>query len=238
MGFAQENQDERVWEYFGRSPTGFFIEVGANHPTEGSQSYLLEQNGWRGILVEPLAAFSELLRQKRPGSTVLRAACGPPEAVGEATLHVPDDNLAGFATLEKNVDDPYIRYTKTEKVQVVTLQMILAEAGNPQVDFLSVDTEGTELAVLRGFPFGRQNPRLVMVEDKLQDLAKHNYLRREGYRLVKRTEMNDWYVPEGTRFTMTSLGERLCLWRKVFLGLPFRKVRRWRHLRRRQQASH
>jgi FkbM family methyltransferase len=234
MAYANENQDELVWEFFGRRPAGFFLEVGANHPTEGSQTWLLEQKGWRGILVEPQAALAGLLRAGRAGSQVVQAACGPPEKVGEATLYVPEETLVGFATLERNVDDPHVRYTRTERVEVLTLETILQRAGNPQVDFLSIDTEGTEVGVLQGLDLAKRKPALILIEDKLQDLSKHAYLRRHGYVLVKRTELNDWYVPQGTRFTMTSMGEKLALWRKVFLGLPSRKLRRWRHARRAQ----
>ena len=232
MAYACEKQDELVWEFFGRRRAGFFLEVGANHPTQGSQTWLLEQNGWRGILVEPQAALAALLRERRAGSRVFQAACGPPENVGQATLYVPDDTLGGFATLERNVDDPYVRYARTERVEVLTLEAILQRAGDTQVDFLSVDTEGTEVGVLRGLDLAKRKPALILIEDKLQDLSKHTYLRRHGYVLVKRTELNDWYVPQGSRFTMTSVGEKLALWRKVFLGLPFRKLRRWRHSRR------
>ena len=42
-----------VWEYFGRKKEGMFVEVGANDAVAGSQTRLLEQNGWRGVLVEP-----------------------------------------------------------------------------------------------------------------------------------------------------------------------------------------
>ena len=61
MAYVCEKQDELVWEFFGRRRAGFFLEVGANHPTQGSQTWLLEQNGWRGILVEPQATLAALL---------------------------------------------------------------------------------------------------------------------------------------------------------------------------------
>lgn len=46
-------EKQLVWEFFGRKRDGFFVEVGANGPFAGSQTWLLEQNGWRGVLVEP-----------------------------------------------------------------------------------------------------------------------------------------------------------------------------------------
>jgi FkbM family methyltransferase len=223
------SQDELVWEFFSRRPEGFFVEVGANHPRQGSQTWLLEEAGWRGILVEPQAKLFEALCQARPRSKVFRAACSAPDKTGFAELHVPADGLNGFATLERNVDDAGIRYERTERVEVTTLDALLAQAGNPKVDFISLDTEGTELDVLRGFELRRHRPALILIEDKLQSLAKHRFLGSQGYKLVKRTELNNWYVPQEVEFRMTTLWERLRLWRKAFLGLPFRKFRHWRH---------
>jgi FkbM family methyltransferase len=230
------NQDELVWAYFGRRRDGFFIEVGANHPREGSQTWLLEQNGWRGMLVEPQERLFQQLCNQRPRARVIRAACSGPEKVGFADLHIPNESLNGFATLERNVDDFGICYTHTERVEVVTLDSLLAQTGQPKVDFVSIDTEGTELDVLRGFNLDTYRPTLILLEDKGQSLAKHQFLRARGYKLVKRTELNNWYVPREIQFGLTTVGERLKLWRKVFLGLPFRRFRRWRHSRHRSTA--
>lgn len=231
MSTRGKSQDELVWEYFGRRREGFFVEVGANDPQGGSQTWLLEQNGWSGLLVEPQEQFYRQLCEHRPRAKVFRAACSAPDKIGFADLHIPEEDLNGFATLERNVDDFGIRYARTESVELVTLNALLAQVGNPQVDFVSIDTEGTELDVLRGFDLARHRPALILLEDKCQSLAKHRFLRAHGYKLAKRTELNNWYVPRQTNFSMTTVGERLRLWRKVFLGLPFRKFRRWRHTR-------
>ena len=115
----------------------------------------------------------------------------------------------------------------------MTLDSLLQKAGFSKVDFISIDTEGTELDVLRGFSLTTYRPALILLEDKCQSLDKHRFLRAQGYKLVKRTELNNWYVPQEVAFGLTTFGERLKLWRKVFLGLPFRSLRRWRHARRR-----
>ena len=233
MGEGNPTQDELVWAYFGQRAEGVFVEVGANQPRDGSQTWLLEQNGWRGVLVEPQERLYRELFQQRPRSQVFRAACSAPEKAGVGELHIPDDSLNGFATLERNVDDFDIRYTRIERVEIVTLDSLLAKAGYSKVDFISIDTEGTELDVLRGFSLATYKPALILLEDKCQSLDKHRFLRGQGYKLVKRTELNNWYVPREVKFSLTGFGERLKLWRKVFLGLPFRSFRRWRHARRR-----
>lgn len=229
MSFAAF-QDNFVWQYFGCPHEGFFIEVGANDPIDGSLTWLLEQNGWRGILVEPQSRLYSLLKSRRPASVVVQAACTAPEKRGLVDLHIPSDDLNPFATLTPNVDDYSVRYERTEKTEAITLDEVIERASQGRkVDFVSIDTEGTELDVLRGFSLERHQPGLILLEDKGHSLDKHHHLVRHGYKLVKRTQLNNWYVPRHTIFHMTGFGERLRLWRKVFLGYPFRRFRHWRH---------
>ena len=54
MGKQKVSESELVWNFFGNSPKGTFVEVGANHPTERNQTWFLESRGWGGILIEPI----------------------------------------------------------------------------------------------------------------------------------------------------------------------------------------
>jgi FkbM family methyltransferase len=235
MDAAEEDAVEQalVAEYLGHAPSAF-VEVGANHPQGGSQTWHLAQRGWRGILVEPQGRLHELLQRERPDAFVVRAACTARDGTGTLVLHIPTDNNTGFATLEPNKDDPYVRYGATETVAARTLDSIVADwraatGSSAPIRFVSIDVEGHELGVLQGFSLGEHRPALLLVEDKLQDLSKHRYLGAHGYKLVRRTCMNNWYIPASDPGPRLSLGERLRLFRKVYLGLPFRALRRWRH---------
>lgn len=226
-------EKELAWEYFAHRRDGFFVEVGANDPRGGSQAWLLEQNGWHGILAEPQAAHAGRLRRERPGSRVFQAACGPPEQSGTtATLHIAQHD--GMSTLQKQADSHGIAFVATETVTLLTLDEILEREGNPRVDFVSIDVEGMELEVLRGFDLARHRPALVLIEDGVRNLDKHRAMTAQGYKLVKRTVLNNWYVPRGTRFTMATVGERLELFRKMYLATPFRQ---WRLALRRRRAD-
>jgi FkbM family methyltransferase len=229
-----KREKELVRDYLGRK-TGAFIDVGANHPREGSQTWHLAELGWRGIVIEPQSKFHALLKQERPESFVVRAACTSAERAGTITIHIPSED--GFATVEPNKDDFFVRYDATESVDAKTLDAIIAEWRAATHDatpirFVALDVEGHELEVLRGFSLAVHRPDLILIEDKLQDLSKHYYLTAAGYRLVRRTCLNQWYIPRDAAPPKTSLGERARLFRKVFLGLPFRALRRWRHRRR------
>jgi FkbM family methyltransferase len=216
-------EKQLVWEFFGRRPGGFFVEVGANDPRSGSQTWLLEQNGWRGILVEPQAALCEKLRRERKNSTVFQVACSGPEREGEAVLHIGAES--GVSTLEKQRDSHGTQFIGTERVRITTLDKVLNEAGAASIDFLSLDVEGHEIEVMRGFDFEKFRPELILIEDGVRTLDKHRFLKQRGYKLVKRTTLNNWYVPKSQPFRMTFWLERLELFRKMYLGLPFRKVR-------------
>ncbi len=82
-------EKQLVGEFFDRKRNGLFVEVGANDPHSGSQTWLLEQNGWCGILVEPQAALCEKLRRERKNSQVFQVACSGPEREGEARCTSP-----------------------------------------------------------------------------------------------------------------------------------------------------
>ena len=216
---SEAAEKELVWKFFGRKGEGVFVEVGANDPVAGSQSWLLEQNGWRGVLVEPQASCCEKLRAVRKNSQVFQVACSGPDLEGEAELLLAAEN--GSSALQKQRDTHGTHFVGVERVTVTTLDKVLREAGISRIDFLSMDVEGHEIEVMRGFSFEVFRPALILIED--------------GAKLVKRTTLNNWYVPRETRFRDASLIERLALIRKMFLGLPFRKIRLY--LRRRKAKS-
>ena len=219
-----------VRKYFGNAGSGFFVEVGANEPTsEFSQTWHLEKMGWRGILVEPNRALYDECARSRPRSKSYNVACSSPEKVGFAELKIPfmadGTTDTGKAALETGIDHAgYSRY-RTERVRVITLDSILEENGVSRIDFLSIDVEGTELDVLKGLDLQRYRPRLILLEDKLVYLNKHRWLKRRGYRLVKRTQLNNWYIPQGEPFELSSAKEELVMFKKLYLTLLPRKIK-------------
>ena len=106
-----------------------------------------------------------------------------------------------------------------------TLDDLLAEAGNPRLDYVSIDVEGAELQVLSGFNLERHRPPLVLIEDHLQHLSVHRHMVRHHYRLVKRTGCNSWYAPARAEFCLTNRGEKFRLWKEIWIDTPVRCVR-------------
>lgn len=217
------NEDELLAEFFA-GEIGVFVDVGANEPIIGSQSYHLEQNGWSGILVEPLSEFAERLREMR-SAVVYEAAAGSPEDCGKRRRLLV---AGGLSTLQPAINIA-IKAREERLVLVRTLDSMLKQSHIEHVDFVSIDVEGAEMDVLRGFSLDRYRPRLLLIEDDAHARDKHKYIVARGYKLVRRTNLNNWYVPAGTYFPVSFRG-RWQLFRKLYLGAP---LRRWKSRLRR-----
>ncbi len=212
-----------IARYFDGKTDGFFVEVGANDPVLFSQTHHLEQLGWSGLLIEPIPELCEQLTSQRPRSKVVAAACSSAERVGTATFHVARNTAQ--STFAPDTATTGIQYMRTIDVSVRTLDEILDTHGARAIDFVSVDVEGFQLDVLRGLDLQRHQPALLLIEDHLLDLRTHRWVTQRGYQLVKRTGLNNWYIPAGRPFAMADRAERFALWRKMYLRMPMRILR-------------
>jgi FkbM family methyltransferase len=208
-------------EFFEGARTGIFVDIGANDPEVWSQSFRLEQRGWTGVLVEPQPDLAAALRRRRKAK-VYAVACSSPDNAGKTmTLH-----LAGiYSSLSPELSIATVAVDSTVEVPVMTLDGVLADAGlTPPIDFLSIDVEGHEIDVLAGFDLARWHPRLILIEDLVLSLDLHRVLEGRGYRWVRRTGLNSWYVPADSPMVVDREG-RLQFIRKYYLGVPFRRLR-------------
>jgi FkbM family methyltransferase len=234
---SQQDEERAVREFFGDAASGFFVEVGANHPITGSQSWHLEQAGWTGVLVEPQPDLAAKLITTR-SAKVFAVACTSPGHTGQSMpLHV----AGALSSLDRNRMAPGARPQQVIAVPTRTLNEILEEAEAPvPIDLLSIDVEGHELEVLSGLDLDHWQPRLILLEDHVESLDKHWRLRSCGYRLIRRLGNNGWYIPTRVPFRV-GLRSRWDIVRKYYLGLPFRIARNaWRRVRRglKERAGH
>jgi FkbM family methyltransferase len=220
--FAQFGEDLLAWEYFGQKRDGFFVEVGANHPTELSQTWFLEQRGWRGMLVEALPECCRKLREVRKGSIICETAVGRPNQVGEATFQVAEADA--WSRLGETLDAG-AKQAASITVKVSTLESLCQQNNVPHIDLLSIDIEGMELDALQGFDLRKRLPTVLILEDHLDSIDLLRYMWSQGYRLGKRTGCNNWWLAPGARDLPQTLGEKLSLWNRILFRKTWSKLR-------------
>jgi FkbM family methyltransferase len=218
-----------VREFF-QSRRGYFVDVGANDPTDWSQTFHLEQLGWDGVLIEPQPELAQALREQRKVG-VQAVACSSPENSGRS---MPLKLAGAYSTLSQVPRVVAARIAGTIDVPIKTLDEVLTEVRAPSpIDFLSIDVEGHERDVLRGFDLARWRPRLILIEDHVLDRGLHSDLVSRGYAWIRRTGLNSWYVPAATVPRIGAYGNWQFV-RKYYLGVPIRRLREAvRRLRRR-----
>lgn len=198
---AQHGEDRWLERYFRGVHDGVFVEVGAHDGLTLSNTYRLEQLGWRGVLVEPDPERAAAARVNRPRSRVFECACLAPNAPAEVTFHkvVEFDAMSTATMSDFHLDR--IRNagysTSALTVRVRTLDALLEEAGFSRVDFVSIDVEEGEIEVLRGFDVCRWQPRVVMVESNGAERKPEirDYFNARGYTFMRSIAINDIYVP-------------------------------------------
>lgn len=174
---------------------GFFVEFGAcDGVTLSNSAYFESTRAWRGILAEPARRWHRALVRNRPAATI-DTRCVWASSGGELEFA---EARAGELSSVTTLADPTAA-VRRYKVTTVSLDDLLAEHAAPApVDYLSIDTEGSELTILAAFDLERWRPRVLTVE--------HNYtVQREPIRrlLVDRGYINvlpefslfdDWFV--------------------------------------------
>jgi FkbM family methyltransferase len=229
--FSDQKEERMLEEFFADTVKGFYVDVGGNLP-DNSISKKFANAGWDGVVVEPIPENVE--KFKAAGRmNVWQGAVTSPELAknGTAKFH-----LAGDDGVHSSLDDGAISPTSlsgmTIEVKLVTLDSILSVNEPASVNFLSIDTEGTEVDVLLGIDLDRFNVKLLLVEDWGRDFKIHRHMRSRGYKRVRRTGFNSWYVPEADNSIPVSLFGRLQFFRKYVLSMPGKNLRQWRHKRK------
>jgi FkbM family methyltransferase len=208
---AQIGQDLFVLIATSFKRDGFFVEFGATDGVNLSNTYLLERSfGWKGILAEPATDWHAALRQNRECAVDTRCVWATSgERLEFAQTAEPEySTVRNMAGLEDGHEALRAART-TYKVASVSLNDLLDEHSAPsRIDYLSIDTEGSEYEILQAFDFTSREICLITVEhnfDRVRRSRIYDLLIGHGFsRVLEDMSLwDDWYVL-GSAF----LGER------------------------------
>jgi FkbM family methyltransferase len=180
---------------------GYFVEFGACDGIFASNTYYLEKSqGWTGVLSEPIPHWYEDLKNNRTAKSYPFAV----SAHHQGSVEFIEANEPGLSTIQGYEDTDRHRLLRVDgkryTVETRTLSDLLHLADSPrQIDYMSMDTEGSELDILATFPFDEYTFRFISIEHNDSDNRNHikDFMNLKGYReiLPEFSGGEWWFIP-------------------------------------------
>lgn len=193
-------QDLFVLSQLNFKKNGYFVEFGVIDGIVGSNTLLLEKEyGWDGIVVEPSREFEKVKKNRKciKDNRCIYNKSGQfisfteTDEKGLSTISAFKSSDYHYKSRKKN----YLEY----KVETITLNLLLEENASPSIiDYLSIDTEGSEFLILSAFNFDKYSFKIISVEHNYQNQRTKLYdlLTKNGYKRVFEgiSDIEDWYI--------------------------------------------
>lgn len=173
-----------------------YLDIGANHPTRLSNTFLLYRLGASGVLVEPDPNLSDELRSKRPRDVLVAAGIAFDERRNARLKRMTANVFNTFSPdrVETIVNDSrnWKEDQRQEQIDEIDVPLIpandiLTGHFSSGIDYISIDTEGVELEILRSIDFARFRPKMICIE---ASAGFDPILLPLGYQLTARTPDN------------------------------------------------
>jgi len=200
VSYAQNFEDVMLWRALRHVGPGLYVDVGAQHPVVDSVSQGFYRQGWRGIHIEPVRAFADLLRADRPDETVLQVALSDTEGTLELNV-IAETGLStavdGYA--ERHYAEHGFQHERVQ-VPVLTLTSALKSLAGKEVHWLKIDVEGFEEHVLKGWDSASLRPWVMVVEATVPGSTEPDYanwdpiLVAANYQFVYFDGLNRFYI--------------------------------------------
>lgn len=192
--------DELIRQYFPNKEYGRCIEVGAVDGIYLSNTLHFEQSGWDVLCIEPIPNYYNKLKRNRKNSLNFAISDENKDSVEFTVVRLSNSNESAISGLniQKELIPLHSKWNpelKKIKVSCRRLDWCIEKYFNfEDIDFISIDTEGTELDVLKSFDVNNYNIKLLVVENNFNDSDVELYLNTKGWTKDKRVEVNDFYI--------------------------------------------
>ena len=196
---SQIGQDLNVLKHYKNKRGGTFIEIGAHDGIEFSNTYLLENGyGWSGLCVEPNPYVFNKLQQNRPNSKCCDAAIHSESGkVLDFDIALNENMFSGLSSTIDRHRDRVDKNKETIKVTTLSLTDLLDKYAMPSfIEYLSLDTEGSELDILKTFNFNKYRFGLIDIEHNFIEPRRsqiRQLLKSNGYNFVMANQFDDCY---------------------------------------------
>lgn len=165
--YSQEGEDLILDRLLNEKANGFYVDVGAHHPTRFSNTYFFYKKGWQGINIDATPGSMKAFQLVRPRDINLEIPVS--EVEGEIEFYEFDEPALNGFSREISLDrsnNTNFNLIGTRKLRTQRLDKILSKylPDSKKIDFLSVDVEGLDLEVLKSCDWDKYSPGFVLVE--------------------------------------------------------------------------
>lgn len=213
--YSQVKQDKFANEhYFHNMRHGIFVDIGAFDGVRYSNTYFFEKYlGWRGLCIEPIPEIYEQLVKNRKAICV--NGCVSAQAGKAAFLKInnneqKDDGPIWLSGLIENYDQRHVDRIEKEieangaskeliEVDCYVLNELLEKYALYHIDYLSLDTEGSELKILKSINYKRFKIFMIDVENNYNTPEIRQFLATKGFELVKEMAGDEFYINKRNR---------------------------------------
>ena len=190
--YSMDGEDLFIENFF-KNKRGLYVDVGAYHPLELSNTYLLHKRKWEGINIDINSLSIEYFNFLRPNDINLNL--GVTKKNSTKTIYFQKKksplNTLNLTHAKKIFSNKF----KKKKIKTKTLTTILDKTRfkGKEIDFLNIDTEGNDLEVLQSLDFKKYIPKLICVElidhfnpdqKKIKKHKIYKFLINKKYKLV------------------------------------------------------
>ena len=202
---SQLNQDLFVLYFLDGIKNGFFIEIGACDGVQFSNSLKLEILGWNGIISEPSPYWIDKIKNRKCIITTKAVFKESNKKLDFSTVqNFPD--LSGLKnSFNKDENDKFRKDSKIHQVDTITLNDLIDQnAPNQKINYISIDTEGSEYEILQNFNFKKHSVDIFTIEhnfiENKRDAIFNLMIQNDYLRVFQNlSQFDDWYIKKDNR---------------------------------------
>lgn len=185
MKYAFNGMDDILAKYL-RKDSGFFVDIGAHDGIAGSNSKYLEEKGWDGICIEANPDVFKKLKENRKCRTENFAVWKEDVDLDFLVVTGYPEQLSGIVESYdprhlNRVDREIAIHKGSKRIERIQGRKFDTIVDHRKVDFLSVDTEGSELQILMAIDFDNNDITVICVENNFNDPQIPQFLTSKGY---------------------------------------------------------